>query len=168
MKKYFFTMTVMAIFAIGFAASDEESSSESSPSNTEEKQEKKESNPYEKFVGKYVLYDDEGGKGQNFIVAKDGRFLQDDSFDESDYKLSGYISPRNDNQFEVSLSEKIYGIHSVWSYKNNKTYMQKWDISFNNTLLFDLNEKRMYTDISEYDNRDYTKPEYYKFRFTKK
>ena len=30
MKKYFFTMAVMAIFAIGFAASDEESSSSTS------------------------------------------------------------------------------------------------------------------------------------------
>ena len=37
MKKYFLTMAVMAIFAIGFAASDEESSSSSN--STEQKQE---------------------------------------------------------------------------------------------------------------------------------
>lgn len=129
--------------------------------------EHKESNPYAKFAGKYVLYDDEGGKGQTFIVASDGRFLQDNSFNESDFKVSGYISPKNDKQFEVSLSEKIFGIKQVWSYKDNHTYAQAWDISYNNTLLFDLNEKRMYIDIKEYNNRDYTKPEYYKFRFTK-
>lgn len=129
--------------------------------------EKQDSNPYAKFVGKYVLYDDEGGKGQTFIVASDGRFLQDNSFNESDFKASGYISPKNDKQFEVSLSEKVFGIKQVWSYKNNHTYAKAWDISYNNTLLFDLNEKRMYIDIKEYNNRDYTKPEYYKFRFTK-
>ena len=41
MKKYFFTMAVMAIFAIGFAASDEEesASTESSSPQTEVKQE---------------------------------------------------------------------------------------------------------------------------------
>lgn len=38
MKKYFLTMAIMAIFAIGFAASDEESSSDNS-SPTEQKQE---------------------------------------------------------------------------------------------------------------------------------
>lgn len=38
MKKYFLTMAVMAIFAIGFAASDEEGSSSSN--STEQKQEK--------------------------------------------------------------------------------------------------------------------------------
>lgn len=41
MKKYFFTMAVMALFAIGFTASDEEesSNSESSAPKTEQKQE---------------------------------------------------------------------------------------------------------------------------------
>ena len=129
--------------------------------------EKKESNPYAKFAGKYVLYDDEGGKGQRFIVASDGRFLQDNSFDESDFIVSGGIVPKNDKQFEVSLSNKIFGIKEVWSYKDGKTCVQRWDISYNNTLLFDLNENRMYIDIKQYNNRDYTKPEYYKFRFTK-
>jgi hypothetical protein len=43
MKKYFLTMAVMAIFAIGFAASDEESPSNSpssSPSETQQVKEK--------------------------------------------------------------------------------------------------------------------------------
>lgn len=41
MKKYFFTMATIALFAVGFAASDEEesSSSESSTPQTEQKQE---------------------------------------------------------------------------------------------------------------------------------
>ncbi len=166
MKKYLFTMAVMAVFAIGFAASDEETSS-SEPQKQESPAEKRESNPYAKYAGKYVLYDDEGGKGQTFIVASDGRFLQDNSFNESDFKPSGYISPKNDKQFEVSLSNKIFGIGQVWSYKGNNTFCQNSEISYNNTLLFDLSEKRMYVDIKEYNNRDYTKPEYYKFRFTK-
>lgn len=37
MKKYFFTMVVMAIFTIGFAASDEDSSSSSDTNNQEQK-----------------------------------------------------------------------------------------------------------------------------------
>lgn len=39
MKKYLLTMAVMAIFAIGFAASDEEDSSKGASSSTEQKQE---------------------------------------------------------------------------------------------------------------------------------
>lgn len=171
-KKYAWTTAIVSFLivggAIGASTPDEK---EGNQTQTEQKQEspaeKQDSNPYAKFVGKYVLYDDEGGKGQTFIVASDGRFLQDNSFNESDFKASGYISPKNDKQFEVSLSEKVFGIKQVWSYKNNHTYAKAWDISYNNTLLFDLNEKRMYIDIKEYNNRDYTKPEYYKFRFTK-
>ena len=37
MKKYLFTMVVMAIFAIGFAASDDDSSSSSDPQKKEQK-----------------------------------------------------------------------------------------------------------------------------------
>ena len=173
-KKYAWTTAIASLLivlvTIGASAPDENEKT-SSQAQTEKQQEsqteKKESNPYAKFAGKYVLYDDEGGKGQRFIVAPDGRFLQDNSFNESDFKVSGGIIPKNDKQFEVSLSEKIFGIKEVWSYKNNQTYAKAWDISYNNTLLFDLNENRMYIDIKQYNNRDYTKPEYYKFRFTK-
>jgi len=42
MKKYFLTMVVMAIFAIGFTASDEESSSSNSSSSTPQVEEKQE------------------------------------------------------------------------------------------------------------------------------
>ena len=175
MKKYLFTMATLALFVIGFAASDEDESSNSTSQNeqsemSEQKQEEKEIeeikkiNPFERFIGKYVLYDDEGGKGQTFIVASDGRFLQDNG---DDFLVTGKINPQNDQQFEVSLSEKIFGIRYVWSYKNNHTCTQAWDISRNNILLFDLNEKKMYIDINEYNNRDYTNPEYYKFRFAK-
>lgn len=176
-KKYglYVLGALLFFYILGQCGGSSNSSDSKESQQTEQKQEasaeqtqtKKESNPYAKFVGKYVLYDDEGGKGQRFIVAPDGRFLQDHSFDESNYKVCGNISPKNDNQFEVSLDEEIFSIKSVWSYKNNQTCMQRWDISYNNTLLFDINEKRMYIDIKEYNNRDYTKPEYYKFRFTK-
>ena len=179
-KKYAWTTAIVSFLvvsgAIGASTDDKEEKqkqvqTEQKQVQTEQKKEspaeKKESNPYAKFAGKYVLYDDEGGKGQRFIVASDGRFLQDNSFDESDFIVSGGIVPKNDKQFEVSLSNKIFGIKEVWSYKDGKTCVQRWDISYNNTLLFDLNENRMYIDIKQYNNRDYTKPEYYKFRFTK-
>jgi hypothetical protein len=39
MKKYLFTMVVMVVFAIGFAASDDDGNSSSSSSQTEQKQE---------------------------------------------------------------------------------------------------------------------------------
>lgn len=53
MKKYFLTMATVALFAIGFAASDEEesssnSSNDSSKPQTEQKQEKKQESPAEK------------------------------------------------------------------------------------------------------------------------
>lgn len=46
MKKYFLTMVVMAVFAIGFAASDDTSSSSSSSSHSSSKPEQKEEHEF--------------------------------------------------------------------------------------------------------------------------
>ena len=56
MKKYFWTMAVIAVFAIGFAASDDESSSSSSTDS--EKKEKVEEKP--SFLGTYEVKDKAG------------------------------------------------------------------------------------------------------------
>lgn len=131
MKKYFLTMATVALFAIGFAASDEEesSSSESSTPQTEQKQEteaerqareqkeKEESNPTAKFVGTYQVYDDDGGKQfSHFKVTEDGRFcksiikitLDEGRKNTSEYDVLGKIELVSNNVFSVHLTKKFF------------------------------------------------------------
>lgn len=56
MKKYYLTIAVMAIFAIGFAASDEEST-ESSSTTSNEQIEKQKPAPKPDFLGTYSIKD---------------------------------------------------------------------------------------------------------------
>lgn len=168
MRKYFFTMVVMAVFAIGFAASDEESSSSSS--STEQSQAKEESNPYEKFVGKYVLYDDEGRTSFfHFKVNEKGHFLQSIGI-TSEYKKFGTIEPVSESAFVLSLygTDKIYldkgDEDKNWVWANGVRYEH---LGPNKVIRFDIKEGRMYPDNEQYENREYKTPDIYKFRFTK-
>lgn len=164
MRKYFMTMAVIAIFAIGFAASDDTSSSTSS--ETTKVQEPKK-NPNEKFAGTYVMYDDTSS-GNEVFVTEDGRLFYKNP-DGSNVKC-GDIYILSDNAFEVTLGKDFYAFGSgkVWSYKNGRTLTCTWKIEFLHTIVFDLSENKLYVSKSEYKNRDYESPEYYKFRFTKK
>lgn len=169
MKKYFWTLAVMAIFAIGFAASDEEESSNNS-SSTEQTQTKEESNPYAKFVGKYVLYDDDGRTSFcHFKVNEKGHFLQ--SLYNGEYKNYGTIEPVSDNAFCLSLygTSKIYIEHEddKWPWANTDKISCGTRYKYlgpNKTIRFDISEKRMYPDNEEYDNREYQSPHFYKFK----
>lgn len=69
MKKYLFTYLVMAIFAIGFAASDETSS----PSSTENEEKVQEQKPAPKpdFLGTYVVKD-KAGLTYKYIFKENG------------------------------------------------------------------------------------------------
>lgn len=175
MKKYLFTMVVMAIFAIGFAASDEDSSSnsESSSTSTEQEQEpqtkEEKKDPIANFVGNYTLYDNDGNKSRRPIkVVDDGRFFCDHGSDaEANYVKCGNIVPVSDKIFKVYLRERLYNVSDgVWAYRNNQTSTRSLDYIYK-TLIFDISEGKMYLDENEYDNRDFTNPEYIKFRFTK-
>lgn len=131
---------------------------------------KKEKNKYAKFVGTYNLYDNEGNVGCDIIVTEDGRVFYD-SWGEN--KFASRISRRSDDIFTVFIGPSgIYpNVDRVWSYKGNSNYtyrIRKYDGIKNTILLFDMPSKKMYISSDEYDNRDYTKPEYYKFKFRKK
>ncbi len=166
MRKFFMTMAVMAVFAIGFAASDDTSSSTSSETTTVQEPKK---NPIEKFVGTYVMYDD-WRSGNEVFVTDDGRLFYKNG-DGSGVKC-GNIRVISDNVFEVLLGRDFYafdgGDAEVWSYKNGHTYTRTMHINFMTTIIFDLSEKKLFVNEGEYKNRDYSSPEYYKFRFTKK
>lgn len=168
MKKYLFTMIVMAVFAIGFAASDGDSSSSSS--STEQTQAKKESNPYAKFVGKYVLYDDEGRTSFfHFKVNEKGHFLQSLGI-TSEYNKYGTIEPVSENAFVLSLygTDKIYldqgDEDKNWVWADGVRYQH---LGPNKVIRFDIKEGKMYPDNEQYENREYKRPDVYKFRFTK-
>ena len=163
MRKYFMTMAVMAVFAIGFAASDDTSSSTSSETTTVQEPKK---NPMEKFVGTYVMYD-HSSSGNEVFVTDDGRLFYKNG-DGSGVKC-GNIRVISDNAFEVLLGRDFFCTDGkVWSYKDENTYTRRHDIPFMTTIIFDLSEKKLFVDEGEYKNRDYSSPEYYKFRFTKK
>ena len=172
MKKYFWTLAVMAIFAIGFAASDEEESSNNS-SSTEQTQTKEESNPYAKFVGKYVLYDDDGRTSFcHFKVNEKGHFLQ--SLYDGEYNKIGTIEPVSDNAFCLGLyrGNKILIEHDdeKWPYARRANIERAVRFEFlgpNKTLRFDISERKMYPDNEEYENREYKSPLYYNLKFTK-
>ena len=167
MKRYLFTMAVMAVFAIGFTASDEEQNSSNSSSSNQT--EKEESNPYERFVGKYVLYDDEGRNSfYHFKVDIKGNLLQSIGITD-EYNNFGRIDIVSDDAFCISLygNDKIYIKHDDenWPWTNNAT--RHTYLGPNKTIRFDIKDNRLYPDNKEYEDREYKKPTYYKFRFTK-
>jgi len=142
---------------------------------TEQKQEsvkeeapKKEINPLENFIGTYNLYDNDGHTGNDIIVANDGRFFYKSNGDIGN-KLCGKVKPISEKVFSVFLKEEFYGFGNkqVWSYRNGSTATLRWDVNFGKILVFDFTDNKMYIDKEEYDNRDYTSPEYYQFRFRK-
>ncbi len=164
MRKYFMTMAVIAVFAIGFTASDDTSSSTTSETTKVQEPEK---NPNEKFVGTYVLYDEWITGGEAFVT-EDGRLFYKN--DDGTNVKCGDIRVINDNAFEVLLGRDFLATYGktgeVYSYKNGKVVTQNHGINFMTAIVFDLSDKKLY--VGGYDNRDYESPEYYKFRFTKK
>ena len=171
MKKYFMTMAVMAFFAIGFSASNEDnSSSETNAEKVEQAQEvqqQPQKNPLENFIGTYHTYDTFGNTGNGILVVDDGRFFYKNGDDSN--TLCGKIDPISDKAFSVYLSKDFYGIgdNKVWSYKNDKNWQRQWKIGWGNTIVIDLSDNKLYVNKSEYNNRDYESPEYYHIRFTK-
>ena len=165
MKKYLFTMAVMAVFAIGFTASDEEQNSSNSSSSNQT--EKEESNPYERFVGTYTLYDDYGGTQEKPMkIINDGRFIAE-SGQTIEPEVLGTISKLSDNAFSLYLSKQLWLDYKVSEYQGKNTVGSPLKISWGHTLVFDLSEKRMYESESDYKNRDVSSPTYMKFKFTK-
>lgn len=173
MRKYYLSIAVLALFAIGFSASDEESSSsenktEETEQQVQETKQQPKKNPLENFVGTYNLYDDNGNTGETITVSDDGRFFREEYDGSKVY--CGRIGVISDNVFSLYPMDYIYIFSGgdVASYKNGKRYSNsRGDIKMK-TIVFDISEKKMYVDKDEYDNRDYTSPEYYKFKFTKK
>lgn len=153
MKKYFWTLSVMALFAIGFAASDEDENPNTS-SNTEQTREQEKKNPFENFVGTYELYDD-WGVGAKYLVVDDGRFFNVDRL-SGNKSFKGKITPISDKIFELYSDERIYVSSEIRSYSNNRTAIQRIDIPAYSHIIFDNSEKKMYINKEEYDNRDYT------------
>ena len=163
MKKYFLTMAVMAIFIIGFAASDEDSSS-STDSEVKTVEERKK-NPIEKFVGTYVVYDG-NTSGNEMFVTDDGRLFY--KYGDDAIKC-GNINVISEDAFNVFLGKDLYSVDiNIHSYKNGEPYNHRYNIPAMKTIIFDLSEKKLFIDEEEYKNRDYSSPEYYNFRFTKK
>ena len=148
MKKYILSILTIALFTIGFTASDEDE------------------NPYENFAGTYELYDD-WNVGPKFIVVDDGRLFQVNPYSENNKIFIGEITPISDKAFEINNEKSISGMSEIVSYRNNNTCIQHWEIPEYSQIIFDTSEKRMYISEEDYKNRDYTSPEYYKFKFTK-
>lgn len=73
MKKYYLTLAVMAIFAIGFSASDDESSESSSEETSKEQVEEQQPAPAPKpdFLGTYEVRD-KAGLMYHFILKEGG------------------------------------------------------------------------------------------------
>lgn len=172
MRKIFLTMAVMALFAIGFAASDDTDSLTSNETTkvqkVQEEQEvqKPKKNPKEKFAGTYVVYDDMHS-GNEVFVTEDGRLFYKN--DDGSAVKCGDIRVISDDAFEVLLGRDLYCSNDlVYTYKNGHKMTRAAYIHYMLTVVFDLSEKRLYVDGGEYENRDYSSPEYYKFRFTKK
>lgn len=164
--------SIVAVFlTIGVFSSGDK---EEEKTQVEHKQEKKENNPYAKFMGKYVLYDDEGRTSFfHFKVDKKGNFLQSLGITD-EYNNYGSIDIVSDDAFCVSLygTTKIYINHDEdkWPWANTdkvKCGMRYHHFGPNTTLRIDIKEKRLYPDNEEYKNREYKLPHYYKFRFTK-
>lgn len=172
MKKYYLTMAVMAIFAIGFSASDEDNSSSETKAEkveqVQEVQQQPQKNPLENFIGTYHTYDTFGHTGNGILVVDDGRFFYQNG--DGSNTLCGKIDPISDKAFSVYLSKDFYGFDGdkVWSYKNDKNWQHQWKIGWGNTIVIDLSDNKLYVKKSEYNNRDYESPEYYHIRFTKK
>jgi hypothetical protein len=165
----------LVLFFYLFFVQQCEGCSDSKEDNSEvvEKQDKeqvvnKPSNPYQKFVGKYVLYDDEGRTSFfHFKVNEKGHFLKSIGI-TSEYDKYGTIDPVSDDAFCISLygNKRIYIDHDdeYWPWANGVRHQY---LGPNKTIRFDIKEKRMYPDNEEYENREYKTPTYYKFRFTK-
>lgn len=170
MKKYLLSLSVVALFAIGFTASDETetpSSVENSEASSETQPEKQpEKNPLENFIGKYTLYDNDGNKAYPYVVAEDGRFFCNYLIGGENYVKCGIIVPVSDKVFSLKLSEELY-TNEVWSFSDNHQKTLHRSIPPYRTLYFDISEGKMYINENEYENRDYSKPEYFKFRFAK-
>lgn len=166
------TMAVMAIFAIGFSASDEDNSSSETKAEkveqTQEAQQQPQKNPLENFIGTYHTYDTFGNTGNDILVVDDGRFFYHDG--DGSNVLCGKIDPISDKAFSVYLSKDFYGFNNgnVWSYKNDKNWQHQSKIGWGNTIVIDLSDNKLYVKKSEYNNRDYESPEYYHIRFTKR
>lgn len=153
MKKCVYSILVMAIFAIGFAASDD---SESSTSQAGQKN--------AKFAGTYTLYDGEGEKVK-LVVTEDGRLFSE-KYEIRDFL--GKIEPLSENVFQVWLEANL-SMNGIDKYCNNEPQggwtSYGW-IPHYTIITFDVSTGKMYPDKTEYDNRDMMATSYCKFRFT--
>ena len=168
MKKNIWIMTiaVLAVFGIGFAASDDSSDSETNQPKE---------NPYAPFVGQYELCDNKGRTGSSFFITEDGRVFGGKKGDVGGFY--GSIDPISGNACYWRLERKFYVMNwstseELSSYEDEKESslaLRSADahIPIYSITVIDISEKRLYKDYQKYKNRDYQSPSYYKFKFTK-
>lgn len=141
MKKYLFTMVVMAIFAIGFAASDESNSSKN-----EQQKEKEEPKVNMALVGTYEATIYGNNAPFHIILKKDGTA-------ESYY-------PRNHQQtFYGHWEEDSGGIKIEYKNQNNRPdvrfpFGMSWDKRFMFSGSFYIHGGYLYPDINTFWDRD--------------
>lgn len=184
-KKYgLYVLGFLAFFYIvnqcgGESSDSAEEKTEQKQGASAEKQEvkeeapKKESNPLANFVGKYNLYDKRGYTGSDILVSDDGRIFYRDGInnDSDDYVCCGKITPKSEKVFTIMFEKDFYctrvGLNTVTSYKGDNPFAEYRSFKAWKTFVFDFSDMKMYPK-DDYDNRDYTKPEYFYFKFTKK
>ena len=156
------TMATVALFAIGFAASDEDENSNSgSESSTEQKQEaevkREDADPMSKFKGTY-RFDYHGNETSIIVVSEDGRCVIKEHGNST---FLGNVEPISANAFKLCSNGEIYFIMDVNFYNQGQyggnTSNSHWLID---QVVFDLSEGKLYRKKSEYDNRDIARAEY--------
>ena len=112
MKKYFFSMVVMAIFAIGFAASDEDKSANSSESTIQTEQ--NQGTDKKKDV-------EEAGYKAGYDTGFEFDEFEKENYDEADYKdfarqrysirYGAPSSQEEKEQYDLYLNNFLKGVH---------------------------------------------------------